>query len=79
MILVGVVLALLSDRDGNLSSIHRHLKNHYAKLVEVLGVENKRAVSRAQLPLILAKVSVSVFDQLLFENYGIKLNEAEAK
>jgi predicted transposase YbfD/YdcC len=79
VVLVGVVLALLSNRDGNLSSIHRHLKNHYAKLVEVLGVENKRAVSRAQLPVILARVSVSVFNQLLFENYGIKLNEAEAK
>lgn len=77
VVLVGVVIALLSNRDGNLSSIHRHLKNRYEKLVAVLGVEKKRAVSRAQLPLILAGVSVLVFDQLLFENYGLKLNEAE--
>lgn len=79
VVLVGVVLALLSNRDGNLSSLHRHLKNHYEKLVEVLGVEKKQPVSRAQLPLILAKVAVSVFDQLLFENYGRRLSEAEAK
>jgi len=77
VVLVGVVIALLSNRDGNLSSIQRHLKNHYEKLVVHLGVEKRRAVSRSQLPLILAQVSVSVFDQMLFENYGIKLNEAE--
>lgn len=77
VVLVGVMIALLSNRDGNLSSIQRHLKNHYEKLVAHLGVEKQRAVSRAQLPLILGAVSVSVFDGLLFENYGIKLNEAE--
>ncbi len=77
VVLVGVVIALLSNRDGNLSSIQRHLKNHYEKLVAHLGVEKKRPVSRAQLPLILGAVAVSVFDALLFENYGIKLNEAE--
>jgi len=77
VVLVGVVIALLSNRDGNLSSIRRHLKNHYEKLVAHLGVEKKKPVSRAQLPLILARVSVTVFDRLLFENYGIQLNEAE--
>lgn len=77
VVLVGVVIALLSNRDGNLSSIHRHLKNHYEKLAAHLGGEKKKAVSRAQLPLILARVSVTVFDNLLFENYRIRLNEAE--
>lgn len=77
VVLVGVTMALLSNRDGNLSSIHRHLSNHYEKLVEVLGVEKKRAVSRSQLPLVLGAVSVEVFDQLLFENYGVKLSAAE--
>lgn len=79
VILVGVMLALLSNRDGNLSSIQRYVKNHYERLVEVLGVEKKRPVSRSQLPIILAEVSVSVFDRMLFENYGIKLNELEQK
>jgi len=74
---VGVTLAILSNRDGSLSSIERHLKNHYEKLVRVLGVEKKRAVSRSQLPLILEKVAFQVFDRMLLENYGIKLSEAE--
>ncbi len=77
VVLVGVMLALLSNRDGNLSSIQRYVKNHYERLTEVLGVEKKRAVSRSQLPNILAQVSVAVFDRLLFADYGIKLNAAE--
>lgn len=77
VVLVGVMLALLSNRDGNLSSIQRYLQNHYERLVEVLGVEQKKAVSRSQLPIILAQVSVGAFNRLLFENYGIQLNEQE--
>jgi len=79
VILVGVMLALLSNRDGNLSSIHRYLQNHYERLAECLGVEKKRVVSRSQLPIILAQVSVQVFDRLLLAHYGIKLNEEEQK
>lgn len=79
VVLVGVTLAVLSNRDGSLSSIQRHLKNHYEKLAAVLGVEQKKAVSRSQLPLILEKVAYQVFDQLLFTNYGIKLSEGERK
>lgn len=77
VVLISVAMALLSNRDGNLSSIHRYLQNHHGKLAEVLGLESRRAVSRAQLPLILEKVSVRVFDQLLFAHYGVRLNEAE--
>ncbi len=41
-VLVGVVLAWLSKRDGCLSSIHRYVVNHYERLVEVLGgVQNR--------------------------------------
>lgn len=79
VVLVGVTLAVLSNRDGCLSGIERHLKNHYEKLVTVLGVAQKRPVSRSQLPLILEKVAVGVFDKLLFANYRIKLSEAERK
>ena len=74
VVLVGVTLALLSHRDGSLSSIHRHLKNHYARLMRALELEPKSAVSRAQLPRVLEKVSVEVFDRLIFESFGIKLN-----
>ncbi len=79
VVLVGVTLAVLSNRDGNLSSIHRHVQNHYARLATVLGVEKQRAVSRSQLPLILEKVAFQVFDRLIFASYGIKLNEGERK
>ncbi len=79
VVLVGVSLAVLSNRDGSLSSIQRHLKNHYEKLVGVLGVEKKRVVSRSQLALILEKVAFQVFDKLLFESFGIKLSAAERK
>lgn len=79
VVLVGVTLAILSNRDGCLSSIHRHVQNHYKKLAVVLGIEDKQAVSRSQLPLILEKVSVTVFDALLFANYGVKLSRQERK
>ena len=79
IVLVGVVAALLSNRDGNLSSIHRYVQNHYERLTEVLGVAKKRPVSRSQLPHISAAVAVAVFDDLLFANYGIKLNAEERK
>ena len=79
VVLIGVVLALLSNRDGNLSSIQRYLENHYERLVTCLGVAKKSPVSRSQLPNMLAAVSVTVFDRMLFENYGIKLNELEQK
>lgn len=79
VLLVGVTIALLSNRDGSLSSIHRHLVNHREKLGAALKVEIKRPVSRSQLPLILAKVSLSVFEKMLFAHYGMKLNEAEKR
>ncbi len=77
VVLVGVTLAVLSNRDGCLSSIHRHLANYYEQLVLVLGVKKLRPVSRQQLPRILENVSVTVFDDLIFSHFGVKLNEKE--
>ncbi len=79
VILVGVTLAVLSNRDGCLSSIHRYLVNHYEKLTEVLGVEKRRPVSRAQLPRILEKIAIEVFDDLIFSQFGVKLNAKERR
>jgi predicted transposase YbfD/YdcC len=79
VVLVGVAMAVLSNRDGSLSSIRRHLAHHYEKLTLALGVEKKRPVSRSQLPRILEKVAVEVFDHLLFSHFGIKLAENERK
>lgn len=39
LILTEFILALLCNRDGNLSSIHRHMKNHHDLVVDFLGLE----------------------------------------
>src|SRR5436190_13684819 len=65
VILTGVTLAVLSCRDGTLSSIRRHMASHYGRLVAFLEVRAPpKAVSRAQLPRVLEKVSAEVFDSL---------------
>lgn len=38
LILVELVLALLSNRDGNQSSVHRHMDKHHEKVVKELGL-----------------------------------------
>ncbi len=77
IVLAGVTLALLANRDGCLSSIERHLAHHYVKLMRHLDLEIKTPISRAQLPRVLEKVAVSVFDKLVFEHFGVQLNEKE--
>lgn len=77
VVLIGVCLGLLSNRDGNLSSLHRHMVNTYPKLRAHLGLSQPKAVSRSQLPLILRDVNLPVFEQLAFECYGIMLSEGE--
>lgn len=79
IILVGVVLAMLSNRDGKMSSLHRHLEFHHEQLLDFLGIELKKCVSRAHLPIVLGKVSVTELDALIFENYGIRLSEKQRK
>lgn len=79
VILVGVTIAVLSNRDGSLSSIWRHLSNHYEKLMTVLGQETKCVVSRPQLPRVLEKVSIKVFDDLIFSHFGVRLSAKERK
>ena len=79
VVLVGVTLALLSKRDGCLSSLHRHVVHHYESLVAALGGEVKRAISRAQLPRLLEKVAGSVFDELIGAHFGVALNEREKR
>ena len=81
VVLMGVILAMLSHRDGNLSSLHRHMENHYALLLQELKLENyhRQVVSRSHLPILLSKVSWKVFNQLIFANFGIKLNKKQRK
>lgn len=75
LVLTGLVLALCCGRDGKLSSLHRHLIHHFETLCEATHMTNQRAISRAQLPLLLAKVNGVLFAQLLFEWFGLTLDD----
>ena len=55
LVLIGVMIALLLNRDGVLSSLHRSLTHTHELLCVQVKEENKGSVSRAQLPLILKK------------------------
>ncbi|MBC3795376.1 ISAs1 family transposase [Spirosoma utsteinense] len=73
LVITGLTLALCCGRDGNLSSLHRHMANHFDDLCRVLQLTNQRVVSRPQLPRLLAKVNGIVFADLLFQRFGLVL------
>ena len=63
-VILGVLMALFRNRDGNLSSIHRALTNTHThdSFCSALGMGFSQPVSRAQLPIILKK-RMSKFSQ----------------
>ena len=76
-ILLNLAISLLRKRDGKLSSIQRSMQHKNEELCTFLGVEKRKVVSRSHLPIVLQKVNLSVFEGLLFDNYGIELNKEE--
>ena len=74
LVLLGVTIALLRKKDGNLSSIHRSMKNTHNELLKLLNIENERVVSRSHLPILLKKVDGTVFSALIFKKFGIELD-----
>lgn len=78
-ILLGVLIGLLRNRDGNLSSIHRSMLNTNDELCKLLGIEAQCVISRAHLPRILGKVNISVFEDMLFLHLGIELDSEERR
>ena len=74
LVLTGLVLALCAGRDGNLSSLHRHLVNHFDALCHATQTSHKKAISRAHLPVVLAKINGVLFAKLLFDWFGITLD-----
>jgi len=74
LVINGVVLALCCGRDGNLSSLHRHLVSKFKILCQATGQESANPISRAQLPLLLAKVNGVLFAKLLFDWCGLELD-----
>lgn len=77
IVLMGVTIALLRNKDGNLSRIHRSMKNTHNDLLDALGIDNEKVVSRSHLPVLLKKVNGVVFSRLIFEKFGITLNTTQ--
>ena len=73
LVLVGVLMALLAGRDGNLSAIQRHMKNHFAALCQSLRLQASHAISRPQLPRLLARVNYPLLASLIQQHYGLTL------
>lgn len=73
LVISGLVLALCCGRDGNLSSLHRHMNHHFTALCQTLQLTNQTIISRAQLPRLLAKVNGVLLAELLFQRFGIRL------
>lgn len=77
LVLTGLVAAICCGRDGNLSRLHRHMVNHFELLLDATQLAGHKPISRAQLPLVLAKVNGSHFAQLLFDWFGFVLGEEQ--
>ena len=75
LVLTGLVAALCCGRDGNLSRLHRHMTNQFENLLDATELTEHKVISRAQLPILLAKVNGSCFAKLLFEWFGLTLDE----
>jgi len=73
LVLTGVIMALLAGRDGNLSAIQRHMKNHFNPLCQSLCLQVTRVISRAQLPRLLACVNYTRLAALVQQHYGLNL------
>ena len=77
VVLLGVTMAILSNRDGNLSSIHRYIVNHNTRILRSINYSTHCPISRSQLPDVLENVCLKVFEGILFANFGIILSEQE--
>ena len=79
LVLTGLVVAICCGRDGSLSRLHRHMTNQFDSLLLATQLTGHKPISRAQLPLLLAKVNGFYFDQLLFEWFGFVLDEEQKR
>lgn len=74
LVLTSLVAALLCGRDGSLSRLHRHMINQFDTLLAAMQLTDHKPISRAQLPLLLAKVNGVVFAKLVFDWCGFVLD-----
>lgn len=71
MVLIGFLAALFANRDGSLSSIHRHMTKWHSSLCPQLGVPCTPCISRAQLPLLLGKTDRGVLGGIISSISGL--------
>ena len=79
LVLTGLVAALCCGRDGNLSRLHRHMVNHFESLLEATQLADHKVISRAHLPILLAKVNGIRFTRLLLDWFGFSLDEDQKR
>ena len=77
-IITSTILAILSGRTF-MSSIHRYITNHIEWLKEILERPEAFAVSRSQLPRILASVDFDELNQYIEEFFGIHIERHEGE
>lgn len=81
-VLVLFTVSLFRGRDGNMSRIHRSMKNKHKELSNSLSVnyiKSDKVISRSYLPIFLEKIDGYVFSNLLQKFYGVELTESERK
>jgi predicted transposase YbfD/YdcC len=78
-VLLGVIIGLLRNRDGNLSSLHRSIVNTHESLCTSLNLDNTKPISRAQLPRLLKLASLERFEALMYKWFEVALNPNEKK
>lgn len=72
LLIVAFVSATLRGRQ-NLSSIHRFIQNNLDWLHELTKIPKVRAISRAHLPRLLARLDWVALDQIIERCFGIRL------
>ncbi len=75
-IVAAVVLAILSGR-SRVSRIHRFIRNRLEWLQEVIGQAQARAISRAQLPRLLARLDGDELNALIEQHFGVRMERSE--
>ena len=71
-ILFGVIMSVVTGRDHSTASLYRYLQNNHKKICAALDLPDCPVISRAQLPLVLAKVDKKCFAQLCQKHFGQK-------
>ena len=78
-ILLGFVIGMFRNQDGNLSAIHDSMKDNNEGLCAALETDIQRVVSRPHLPRVLARVDLEEFDRLLFDSYEVHVPDVSHK